>query len=51
MSKQKEKTEGSEVYNIIAFVFADKGTAKQVYDEIKSGAKDSGYKIIANAAV
>jgi uncharacterized membrane protein len=51
MSKQKEKTEGSEVYSIIAFVFADKGTAKKVYDEIKGGAKDAGYKVIANAAV
>lgn len=41
----------SAVYNIVAFVFADRDTAKQVSDELKHSAKDAGYKIIANAAV
>lgn len=41
----------SAAYNIIAFVFADRDTAKQVSDEFKHSAKDAGYKIIANAAV
>ena len=45
------KPEGSQVYNIIAFIFAERGTARQVYDEIKFGAKDAGYKVLANAAV
>jgi uncharacterized membrane protein len=41
----------NEVYNIIAFVFADPKKAKMVYDELKSSAKDQGYKIVANCAV
>ena len=47
MSKQ----EGSAVYNIVAFVFADPNTAKEVSKELKHDAKGAGYKIIANAAV
>ena len=47
MSKQ----EGSAVYNIVAFVFADPNTAKEVSKELKHEAKGAGYKIIANAAV
>lgn len=47
MSKQ----EGSAVYNIVAFVFADPNTAKEVSNELKHEAKGAGYKIIANAAV
>jgi len=45
------KEKGSEVYNIIAFVFADRGTARQVYDEIKIGAPAGSYKVLADAAV
>ena len=48
MSKQ---TNDAAVYNIIAFVFADKGTALQVSKELKAAAKPAGYKIVANAVV
>jgi uncharacterized membrane protein len=41
----------NKVYNIIAFVFADKDTAKKVSKELKASAKPDGYKIIANAVV
>lgn len=47
MSKQ----DGSEIYNIVAFVFADPGTAEEVSKALKHSAKDAGYKVIANAAV
>ena len=43
--------EGSAVYNIVAFVFADPNTAKEVSKELKHEAKGAGYKVIANAAV
>ena len=43
--------EGSAVYNIVAFVFADPNTAKEVSKELKHDAKGAGYKVIANAAV
>lgn len=39
------------VYNIIAFVFADRDTALAVSKELKASAKPAGYKIIANAVV
>ena len=48
MSKQAND---AAVYNIIAFVFADKGTALQVSKELKAAAKPAGYKIVANAVV
>jgi len=47
MSKQPDST----VYNIIAFVFADRATALNVSKELKASAKPAGYKIIANAVV
>ena len=47
MSKQ----EGSAVYNIVAFIFADPNRAKEVSKELKHEAKGAGYKIIANAVV
>ena len=43
--------EGSAVYNIVAFIFADPNTAKEVSKELKHEAKGAGYKVIANAAV
>ena len=48
MSKQASD---AAVYNIIAFVFADKDTALQVSKELKASAKPAGYKIVANAVV
>jgi uncharacterized membrane protein len=39
------------VYDIIAFVFADRDTALAVSNQIKAAAKPAGYKIIANAVV
>jgi len=39
------------VYNIVAFVFADKETALQVSKALKSSAKPAGYKVVANAVV
>jgi len=48
MSKQ---VNDAAVYNIIAFVFADKDTALQVSKELKASAKPAGYKIVANAVV
>jgi uncharacterized membrane protein len=42
------------VYNVIAFVFADRTSAKQVSSEVsslKGEAADAGYKIVANAVV
>lgn len=48
MSKQ---VNDAAVYNIIAFVFADKDSALQVSKELKASAKPAGYKIIANAVV
>jgi len=47
MSKQQ----GSSVYNIVAFVFADPKMAQEVSKELKHAAPGAGYKIIANAAV
>jgi len=47
MSKQPT----NEVYNVLAFVFADPKKAKTVSDELKAAAPDQGYKIIANAVV
>jgi uncharacterized membrane protein len=47
MSKQ-DKTA---VYNIIAFIFADRGTAQTVSSELKNTAKDVGDNIVANAVV
>lgn len=44
-------TNDAAVYNIIAFVFADKDSALQVSKELKASAKPAGYKIIANAVV
>ncbi len=43
--------ETTAVYNIVAFVFADKESAQRVSKELKSNAKPAGYKIIANATV
>ncbi len=45
------KEASSAVYDIIAFVFADKDSALQVSKELKASAKPAGYKIIANAVV
>jgi uncharacterized membrane protein len=45
------KKTGSEVYNIVAFVFADRQEAKRVSDELRHSAKGEGYKVIANAVV
>jgi uncharacterized membrane protein len=39
------------VYSILAFVFADASTAKQVSAELKDSSKSGGYTIIANAVV
>ncbi len=39
------------VYNIIAFVFADRDAALKVSKELKASAKPAGYKVIANAVV
>jgi uncharacterized membrane protein len=39
------------VYNIIAFIFADRKTAKQVSDELKRSGWIQNYKIIADAVV
>jgi uncharacterized membrane protein len=46
-----KESSSSAVYNIIAFVFADKDTALQVSKELKASAKPAGYKIVANAVV
>ncbi len=46
-----KESSSSTVYNIIAFVFADKDTALQVSKELKASAKPAGYKIVANAVV
>jgi uncharacterized membrane protein len=43
--------EGTAVYNIIAFVFADRNTALEVSKQIKESATPEGYKVIANAVV
>ena len=55
MSKQAtNKQNPNAVYNVIAFVFADRTTAKQVSSEVsslKGEAADAGYKIVANAVV
>lgn len=55
MSKQDaNKQNPNAVYNVIAFVFADRTTAKQVSSEVsslKGEAADAGYKIVANAVV
>ena len=47
MSKQDPNA----VYNIIAFIFADRKTAKQVSGELKSSAWIQNYKVIADAVV
>lgn len=47
MSKQDK----SAVYNIIAFIFADREKAQTVSNELKNTAKDVGDKIVANAVV
>lgn len=47
MSKQADNA----VYNILAFVFADKDSAMQVSKKLKDSAKSEGYKMIANAVV
>ncbi len=47
MSNQQKNV----VYNIVAFIFADRNKAMLVHDELKASAKDEGYKIIANAVV
>jgi uncharacterized membrane protein len=47
MSKQDK----SAVYNIIAFIFADREKAQTVSNELKHTAKDVGDKIVANAVV
>lgn len=39
------------VYNIIAFVFADRDAALKVSKELRASAKPAGYKVIANAVV
>lgn len=39
------------IYNIVAFVFADRDAALEVSKELKATAKPAGYKIIANAVV
>ncbi len=55
MSKQDaNKQTPNAVYNVIAFVFADRTTAKEVSSEVsdlKGEAADEGYKIVANAVV
>lgn len=45
------KDQGNEIYNIVAFVFADPKKALAVSKELKASAKPAGYKIIANAVV
>jgi uncharacterized membrane protein len=47
MSKQDPNA----VYNIIAYIFADRKTAKQVSGELKSSAWIQNYKVIADAVV
>ena len=48
MSKQENS---AAVYEIVAFIFADKDSALQVSKELKASAKPTGYKIVANAVV
>jgi uncharacterized membrane protein len=43
--------QNSQVYNIIAFIFADQKRAGQVVQEIKQNQKDGGYKVVVEAVV
>jgi uncharacterized membrane protein len=51
MSSEQQTANQSSVYDIIAFVFADRSTAMEVSKALKSAAKPAGYKVIANAVV
>ncbi len=42
---------GNQVYNVIAFIFADRNSAMTVSNEIKHSAKSENYKVLANAVV
>lgn len=44
-------TNSAAIYDIVAFVFADRNTALAVSKELKASAKPAGYKVIANAVV
>jgi uncharacterized membrane protein len=46
-----KKDSGSQVYNILAFVFADQHTAKQVSGEVKFDATGEGKKVLSTAIV
>ena len=51
MSSAQQTANQNSVYDIIAFVFADRSTAMEVSKAVKAAAKPAGYKVIANAVV
>jgi uncharacterized membrane protein len=48
---KKKKTDGSQVYNIVALCFADRATGQEVAKAVRSEQKLAGYKVVAEAVV
>ena len=50
-SKKRSSKKGSTIYDILVFSFAGTQAAGEVVEELKSGQKLGGYKVVAEAVV